>query len=66
MKTMAGYNPRCNNCHTCMSCRGNGTVMVPRRVKSSDGKMREQTIRETCPRCHGVGGWVGVGKHDHR
>ncbi|MFZ2239411.1 MAG: hypothetical protein WAV90_07670 [Gordonia amarae] len=64
---MPGYNPRCGNCHTCAKCRGDGTVNVTRAVRSSDdGKMRQQTTRETCPGCNGVGGKVGVGPHDHR
>lgn len=26
---MAGYNPSCSDCQTCMTCRGNGFVEEP-------------------------------------
>lgn len=63
---MAGYNPTCPNCHRCAKCRGEGWVDVRTYERGSDGRDRPVTRRETCPSCRGVGGRVGVGKHDHR
>jgi hypothetical protein len=63
---MAGYNPRCDNCFKCMTCRGNGVVDAPTSGQGGDGRYRHWMERKTCPTCRGVGGRPGAGKHDHR
>ncbi|MCX2966862.1 hypothetical protein GIY30_02225 [Gordonia sp. HNM0687] len=63
---MTGYNPTCANCHRCAKCRGEGTVDVVKYETDYKGKQHRVARRETCPSCRGVGGRVGVGKHNHR
>lgn len=58
---MTGYNPNCNNCFRCLSCRGEGTVTTTRSDRGVDYR-----VRATCPTCKGVGGKPGAGMHDHR
>lgn len=60
---MQGYDPNCDNCFKCLTCRGDGTVMEPKVDPESGKAWRE---RATCPTCKGVGGKAGAGKHDHR
>ncbi len=58
---MPGYNPKCNSCFKCMTCKGDGTVYTTR-------SERGQVIREraTCHTCKGAGGRPGAGSHNHR
>jgi hypothetical protein len=58
---MPGYNPNCQNCMKCFTCRGDGTIML---AKSDRGKAWKERV--TCPTCKGVGGKPAAGKHDHR
>lgn len=59
---MTGYNPRCNNCFKCGTCKGDGTIYETR----SDGKLdKVWKERVTCKTCKGVGGKPGAGTHDH-
>jgi DnaJ-class molecular chaperone len=58
---MPGYNPNCNNCFKCMTCKGDGTVMT---TKSDRGIVYRERV--TCSTCNGVGGKPGAGQHDHR
>jgi nucleoside phosphorylase len=60
-KQMPGYNPNCNNCFKCLTCKGDGTIMLAR---SDRGKAWRERV--TCPTCKGVGGKPGAGAHDHR
>jgi hypothetical protein len=63
---MAGYNPNCDNCFKCGTCRGEGTIMKPVSRRKPDGTYVHERERVTCPTCKGVGGKVGAGSHDHR
>lgn len=63
---MAGYYPPCPNCHTCQKCRGEGTIIKVTYEIGEGRKQYRKEERKTCPSCNGVGGRVGVGKHDHR
>jgi len=58
---MTGYNPRCDNCFKCLTCKGDGTVKMP---KMDRGIAYYERV--TCPTCRGVGGKPGAGKHSHR
>ena len=63
---MTGYSPRCGNCHTCMTCRGNGVVTNVTYELDWRGKQVRVERKDTCRTCRGVGGRVGVGPHQHR
>lgn len=58
---MPGYDPNCPNCHRCLTCRGDGTIM---QTKSDRGIVYKERV--TCPQCGGRGGKVGAGPHNHR
>jgi DnaJ-class molecular chaperone len=58
---MTGYNPNCQNCFKCMTCRGDGTIM---QTKSDRGIVYKERV--TCPTCKGAGGKPGAGTHNHR
>lgn len=58
---MPGYDPNCDNCFKCLTCRGDGTVITTRMER---GKVF--TERVTCHTCNGAGGKPGTGRHDHR
>ena len=53
---MAGYNPSCSDCQTCMTCRGNGFVEEPVAYDAPGGSNYYRKERKTCSRCDGVGG----------
>jgi DnaJ-class molecular chaperone len=57
---MAGYNPNCNNCFKCVTCKGEGWVNKPK----MDGT-RAYYERATCTACNGAGGKPGAGTHNH-
>lgn len=58
---MPGYNPNCDNCFKCMTCRGDGTIYETRMERGIVIKERV-----TCRTCNGVGGKPGAGQHSHR
>lgn len=58
---MPGYDPNCDNCFKCMTCRGDGTIMVAKMDRGIGYR-----VRETCPTCKGAGGKPGAGPHNHR
>lgn len=63
---MAGYNPSCNNCFKCGTCRGNGTIRETRSGQKPDGTYAHWYETVTCKTCQGVGGKPGAGAHNHR
>lgn len=58
---MPGYNPNCDNCFKCLTCRGNGSL---EETRSDRGKVWKERV--TCRTCNGVGGKPGAGTHNHR
>lgn len=57
---MPGYDPSCQNCFKCMTCKGDGTV---ERTRSERGQVIKERV--TCSTCGGVGGKPGAGTHNH-
>lgn len=50
----------CGECNgaanvTCKHCNGEGQIERVRRVKESDGSVRNEPFKEQCPNCHGYG-----------
>jgi serine/threonine protein kinase len=50
----------CTECNgatqiVCKTCEGKGAVERTRRVKESDGTLRNETFQENCPTCRGYG-----------
>jgi len=39
----------------CKTCAGKGIIERARRIKESDGTVRNETFQENCPHCHGYG-----------
>jgi serine/threonine protein kinase len=39
----------------CKTCAGKGTIERARRIRDSDGTVRNETFQENCPHCHGYG-----------
>lgn len=61
---MTGYDPNCNNCFKCLTCKGNGWIEQTRNVDAKKfGVIKEKV---TCPTCNGAGGRLGAGPHNHR
>jgi hypothetical protein len=60
---MAGYNPTCNSCYLCMTCRGAGTITSTGGDVAPGGKWVVWHEKKECPTCKGVGG-KPCGKHD--
>lgn len=58
--TLPGYDPNCQNCFKCLTCRGDGTVYETR---SDGGEVWKERV--TCRTCAGRGGKPGAGMHDH-
>jgi hypothetical protein len=62
---MPGYDPRCPNCHRCWHCNGTGVITKVAYDRNWKGELVKVERPDTCPKCSGRGGKVGVGKHDH-
>lgn len=58
---MPGYDPNCDNCFKCFTCKGTGVV---KRTRMDRGIA--YYVDETCSGCRGAGGNPGAGQHKHR
>lgn len=59
---MASYDPKCNSCRMCMTCRGNGTVRETQSGQRPDGTYAVWYETATCRTCGGRCG-NACGKH---
>lgn len=59
---MANYEPTCDACRKCMTCRGNGTIKEAQSGERPDGSYATWYEIVTCRTCGGRGGHA-CGKH---